>query len=405
MRRTCLWLFTTSRVRPNTWRLNDAVEFTFPQGVSIPARGYIIVASIDVANTARLNSFRSRNGISASVPVYGPFSGNLDNTTEPVELMRPDNPEPAGPPNFGLVPYILVERVRYADLPPWPIAADGFGPSLQRVNVGTYGNDPGNWVAAARTPGAAYGGGVAPVITTQPTNVSIVAFNSASFTVGASGANLSYQWRFNGNTVVGGTNATLTLTNVQPSQEGLYQALVLNPSGSVASSNALLRVFMPARIIAQPVSLVFSNGSTDEATYWPDVYKRDVCGERDEQHAVELSVALQRRHSRGRDEPHPGNQQRQPDPPGPLRRGRDRWRWRCAEHSRAADGRSPAFHHSAAAANLRARGRGCDVQRRSPGTTPFGYRWRRTGVQVIPFPGRAFTQFRTCKPTMPEPTP
>lgn len=251
----------------NTSRLNDAVEFTFPPGVSIPARGYIIVAGIDTANATRLSVFRARNGISASVPVYGPFSGNLNNESEPVELMRPDNPEPAGPPNFGRVPYILVERVRYSDLPPWPVAADGFGPSLQRVNVTTYGNDPGNWVAAGRTPGAAYGGGVAPTITAQPTNTTIVAFNNVSFSVAASGANLSYQWRFNGSTVVGGTNATLTLTNVQPSQEGLYQALVLNPSGSVASSNAFLRVMVPARIISQPASLVFLNGSVDEATY------------------------------------------------------------------------------------------------------------------------------------------
>jgi hypothetical protein len=251
----------------NTWRLNDAVNFSFPLGVSIPAGGYVIVAGIDPANTNKLSAFRARNGISQSVPIYGPFSGNLDNATDAVELMRPDRPEPAGPPNFGLVPYLLVERVRYTDLAPWPVAADGIGPSLQRVNAGAYANDPGNWVAAAPTPGNAYGGGTPPSITDHPDDQTIVAFNDTMLTVTATGSNLSYQWRFNGGNIIGATNATLLLTNVQAHQQGNYQAVVMNPSGSTASSNAFLTVLIPAKIIAQPQSLIFRNGSTNQATY------------------------------------------------------------------------------------------------------------------------------------------
>jgi len=251
----------------NTWRLRDAVDFEFPLLASIPVGGRILVVGFDPADTVKLNGFRTRNNVSAAVPVYGPFSGKLDNSTEAIELERPDNPEPPGPPDFGLVPYVLVERIRYADEAPWPVAADGFGPSLQRVNVTAYGNDPGNWVAATRTPGAAYGGGTAPVITAHPTNTTAIAFSTVSFSVSASGANLSYYWVLNGEPIRGATNATLTLNNVQPTQEGFYQAIVMNSAGSAASSNAFLRLLTPARILAQPISVLLTNGSTALETY------------------------------------------------------------------------------------------------------------------------------------------
>jgi hypothetical protein len=251
----------------NTWRLRDAVDFEFPSGTSIPVGGRILVVSFDPADTTKANGFRTRNNVGAGVPLYGPFRGKLDNSTEAVELERPDNPEPAGPPDFGFVPYILVERIRYADELPWPMAADGLGHSLQRLNASAYGNDAGNWVAAARTPGAAFGGGAVPVITAQPTNTTAIAFNTTSLSVTATGAGLSYQWLFDGEPIRGATNATLTLANVQPEQQGFYQVLVLNPSGAVTSSNAFLRILIPSRIIAQPLSLIFANGSTNEATY------------------------------------------------------------------------------------------------------------------------------------------
>jgi hypothetical protein len=46
-----------------------------------------------------------------------------------------------------LVPYILVERVVYSDLSPWPPAADGTGSALRRFDMAAFGNDPVNWVA------------------------------------------------------------------------------------------------------------------------------------------------------------------------------------------------------------------------------------------------------------------
>ena len=249
----------------NTWRLRDAVEFDFPTNVSLPANGRLLIVGFDPADTNKLAQFRTRNNVAPAVPVYGPFSGNLDNGGDSVELRKPDRPELFGPPNFGLVPSLLVERVRYSNLTPWPVAANGLGPSLQRIVASAYGNDPSNWVAAAKSPGGPSGGGVGPTITSHPTNKAVVAYMTATFTVGAGGPNLSYQWLFNGGILSGATNPTLTLSNVQPDQAGQYQAVVLNPSGSVASSNATLTVLVPPNILQQPasVSLRGTNGAAN----------------------------------------------------------------------------------------------------------------------------------------------
>jgi hypothetical protein len=86
----------------------------------------------------------------------------------------------------------------------------------------------------------------APVITTQPTNLTVTAGNTAMFTVTASGTPPpNYQWSFNNTNITGATTATLILTNVQAAQAGSYSVVVSNVAGSITSSNALLTVNVP----------------------------------------------------------------------------------------------------------------------------------------------------------------
>jgi hypothetical protein len=87
------------------------------------------------------------------------------------------------------------------------------------------------------------------VITSQPASQSAVPGGTVRFNVGAIGLGpLSYQWRFNGmnladgGDVAGATTPTLTLSNVQPAQAGLYSVVVGNSSGTVTSANASLTV-------------------------------------------------------------------------------------------------------------------------------------------------------------------
>jgi len=245
----------------NAWRLRDAVDFRCPPGASIPANGIILVVPIDPANVQQAAAFRARNGVPAGVTLYGPYQGQLDNSSDSVELVRPDSPNPEE------VPSIMVERVKYSDNLPWPPAADGFGPVLQRIAPGAYGNDPANWTAAVRTPGAGFGGGVGPSIAQQPTNTTVIAGSTVTFTVGVSGPGpITYQWLYNGNVMPGQTSSVLTRPNVQPSQAGLYSCVVFNPSSAIISSNASLTVLIPVSILLQPQN-VSLRGSTNEANY------------------------------------------------------------------------------------------------------------------------------------------
>jgi hypothetical protein len=138
----------------NTWRLRDAVSFTFPPDTVLPANGLLLVVSFDpLADPAALATFRSHYSLSSAAPVLGPYTGKLNNASNSVALYKPDTPQLPPDPDAGFVPYILVDRVVYSDSAPWPVSADGQGDSLQRINADEYGNDPVNWRAAPPTPG------------------------------------------------------------------------------------------------------------------------------------------------------------------------------------------------------------------------------------------------------------
>jgi hypothetical protein len=59
-------------------------------------------------------------------------------------LLKPGEPDSQTTP----VPYVLVEQVAYSNSKPWPEGAAGTGRSLVRREVGAFGDDPGNWIAA-----------------------------------------------------------------------------------------------------------------------------------------------------------------------------------------------------------------------------------------------------------------
>jgi hypothetical protein len=146
----------------NTWRLRDAVDYTFPTNITLPARGYLLLIGFDpIANPPMQTAFRTNYNVPSGVPIYGPYSGKLDNSSGNVELIKPDIPQQPPAPNAGFVPYILVDRVNYSDLPPWPTAAAGTNyNSLQRWNSSSFGNEPTNWFAAVATAGIANTGSV-----------------------------------------------------------------------------------------------------------------------------------------------------------------------------------------------------------------------------------------------------
>ncbi|MEY2409364.1 MAG: hypothetical protein QOF48_2034, partial [Verrucomicrobiota bacterium] len=141
----------------NTWRLRDAVSFVFPPNVSIPAQGTLLVVPFNpLTDGSQLAAFRSKYGVSASAAIQGPWSGKLDNSSDSIELVRPDPPQQPPDPDAGFVPQVLVDKVKYFDVAPWP-DADGNSLSLQRLNPDEYGNDPINWTAGVPNPGPSGG--------------------------------------------------------------------------------------------------------------------------------------------------------------------------------------------------------------------------------------------------------
>ena len=104
---------------------------------------------------------------------------------------------------------------------------------------------------------------VPPTITTQPADTSVIAGNSAAFTITATGANpLSYQWRKNGTNIAGATAATLTLASVTTADAANYSVVVSNSAGSATSVSAVLTVQLPPTIVTPPASQFGALGST-----------------------------------------------------------------------------------------------------------------------------------------------
>jgi len=101
-----------------------------------------------------------------------------------------------------------------------------------------------------------------PTITVQPTDVTVLEGQPASFIVVASGTEpLHYQWYFNGTALPGVTRASCGTLSAQASQAGAYSVVVTNAGGSVTSSVAYLYVLIPPHITLSPQSQTVAVGA------------------------------------------------------------------------------------------------------------------------------------------------
>lgn len=149
----------------NTWRL-AGLDFAFPPGITLPPGGYAIVTEMDAAQ------FRQLTGLPAAVPVFGPTPGQLQRNGERLELLQPDRPNLET--NNGVVrtvvPYVVVDAVRYNDREPWPVIASLGGVPLERRVPVQFGDDPAAWRAglSGPSPGAAAAGNRPPRVQAGP---------------------------------------------------------------------------------------------------------------------------------------------------------------------------------------------------------------------------------------------
>ncbi len=140
------------------------------------------------------------------------------------------------------------------------INTDGSGYAVLRNFSGPDGSSPNGVVLSGSTlygttsSGGFYGAGVLfslalplPTIATLLQDQTVEVGGTVQFQVAANGSGpLTYQWFFNGtNALSAATGPVLELTNVQPSQAGVYAVVVTDSAGSSSPLAALLNVIAP----------------------------------------------------------------------------------------------------------------------------------------------------------------
>jgi hypothetical protein len=121
----------------STWTFSSGIQFTFPTNTFLEPWDVMLVTATNPA------TFRAVYTLPAFVQIFGPWQGSLNNSGESLKLRKPGTRE-----LDGSVPAILADKVEYEPRGPWPMAADGLGPSLERILLYAYGNDPINWRAS-----------------------------------------------------------------------------------------------------------------------------------------------------------------------------------------------------------------------------------------------------------------
>ncbi|MFZ3169883.1 MAG: immunoglobulin domain-containing protein [Candidatus Methanoperedens sp.] len=103
-----------------------------------------------------------------------------------------------------------------------------------------------------------------PTITTHPANQNVIAGQTATFSVVATGTFLSYQWQKNGTNIPGATGVSYTTPPTALSDNGgIFRVIVSNSAGSVTSNPATLTVTSsstPPGITTQPSSQTVNAG-------------------------------------------------------------------------------------------------------------------------------------------------
>jgi len=246
----------------NTWHLEGGVSFRFPTNITVAATSVVLILNFDPkTNLTQLAAFRSLYGVPTNVPVFGPYSGKLNNKGDTLELYKPD--AVLLPPRLdaGFVPSILVEKIKFEDSAPWPTGADKTGLALHRISHTGYANDSTNWFAGPSMPGNPTIPTIPPIITAQPQDVVATPGQDVTFHVSAIGTPvLTYQWYWNGLELPGADGTSFSISGVESFYEGGYYVVINNSAGSTVSAVANLSMLTPPVILADPVSQVVTQG-------------------------------------------------------------------------------------------------------------------------------------------------
>lgn len=130
-----IWNISNTPLDFAKWRLTDGITYEFPdftsgspQAIFLKPNERIVVSSADAATT------RTDYGIPASVRIFGPWTGALDNAGEKITLQDKNG--------------VVVTQLEYKDGGRWPREADGAGYSIVLRNENNKIDDFHNWRAS-----------------------------------------------------------------------------------------------------------------------------------------------------------------------------------------------------------------------------------------------------------------
>ena len=115
------------------WSLGGAIQYTFPSNSIVPGGGFVLVAL----------SPETLSRVLGTTNLFGPFTGRLGNNGDTLELRDKSGR--------------LMDTVTYGVEGDWPVAPDGSGVSLAKLDRDGPSNRPDNWRASEQiggTPGA-----------------------------------------------------------------------------------------------------------------------------------------------------------------------------------------------------------------------------------------------------------
>lgn len=110
------------------WRLTKSVKYSFPAKSTIEANGYLVLCK-------NLNDFKTQYGFDAA----GEFAGSLGHNSGNIELVNADGQK--------------IDGVYYKSRGLWPVAADGYSSSLERICPTAAVTGPENWAPSPMASG------------------------------------------------------------------------------------------------------------------------------------------------------------------------------------------------------------------------------------------------------------
>ncbi len=149
------------------WRLENGVEFMFPDNTVVPGGGYVVISADPLA-------LETATGFAAA---FGPFTGRLANDGERVDLVNHANR--------------VMDTIGFGDDSPWPVGADGSGATLAKVNPQGGSEDAAGWITSPQMGGTPGSANIPPPVSTVETT--LLPF-SATYRYNPSGSNLGTAW-------------------------------------------------------------------------------------------------------------------------------------------------------------------------------------------------------------------